>query len=62
MSDRYGAFSVYAPQPQPSTYDSGYAHGGPDEGQAFDIPAGWDPYEVLRRYAQTANDAEEKTA
>lgn len=62
MTERYSVFSQYAPDPGRHPYYSGHARGGPDVGQGCDIPPGWDPYTVLRRYSQTANDAEEATA
>lgn len=59
---RYGPFATYAPEPSPTPYYSGHARGGPDEGQACDIPAGWDPYEVLRRYREAIDDHAEEAA
>jgi len=57
MSERYGPFSQYAPDPGRHPYCSGHTRGGPDVGQGCDIPPGWDPYTVLREYA--AAQAEE---
>lgn len=58
MSDRFGPFSTYYPARH--TYYSGHQRGGPDVGQAETLPAGWDPFEVLRRYQAAAAEDDAK--
>ena len=65
VSARYGAFSVYAPEPQPWLRPLSCTHVAPDgcrrcEGDYPTIGPGWDPYEVLARCDEdrTANAKE----